>query len=213
MADRMGRRQRGSTRLSGAVGARFPVAAPGVWRSRPASHPFADRERGLSGVDPLHADLPIRCGAASRHLRVGLAATGWRAGCAPVARPVRVHSCWLCRDVPERPARARPRLRGGPASVIPWRWSLSRSPRRVRPEWAARRVSWPFVLDVFIGAVATLEQSGPLQGSGTGRSVSRSRPDHCAAGQPRWGLLPAHPCVKLIVVKCGKVRKVSTSRF
>ncbi|HEX8868100.1 MAG TPA: NAD(P)H nitroreductase, partial [Lentzea sp.] len=41
-------------------------------------HLYADRTRGLPAIDPLGADLIISCGAALHHLRVGLAALGWR---------------------------------------------------------------------------------------------------------------------------------------
>ncbi|HEX8866786.1 MAG TPA: NAD(P)H nitroreductase, partial [Lentzea sp.] len=61
--------------------------APSVHNSQPwrwelgrhSLHLYADRTRGLPAVDPLGADLIISCGAALHHLRVGLAALGWRA--------------------------------------------------------------------------------------------------------------------------------------
>jgi len=61
--------------------------APSVHNSQPwrwelgehSLHLYADRERNLPAVDPLGADLVISCGAALHHLRVGLAALGWRA--------------------------------------------------------------------------------------------------------------------------------------
>ncbi|WP_439657819.1 Acg family FMN-binding oxidoreductase [Lentzea sp. HUAS TT2] len=42
-------------------------------------HLYADRARTLPAIDPTGADLVISCGAALHHLRVGLAALGWRA--------------------------------------------------------------------------------------------------------------------------------------
>lgn len=61
--------------------------APSVHNSQPwrwelgqhSLHLYADRTRNLPAVDPLGADLVISCGAALHHLRVGLAALGWRA--------------------------------------------------------------------------------------------------------------------------------------
>lgn len=61
--------------------------APSVHNSQPwrwelgrhSIHLYADRTRSLPAVDPLGADLVISCGAALHHLRVGLAALGWRA--------------------------------------------------------------------------------------------------------------------------------------
>ena len=61
--------------------------APSVHNSQPwrwevgarSLHLYADRTRGLPATDPLGADLVISCGAALHHLRVGLAALGWRA--------------------------------------------------------------------------------------------------------------------------------------
>ncbi|GLY49870.1 nitroreductase family protein [Lentzea sp. NBRC 102530] len=61
--------------------------APSVHNSQPwrwelgarSLHLYADRTRALPGVDPLGADLVVSCGAALHHLRVGLAALGWRA--------------------------------------------------------------------------------------------------------------------------------------
>jgi nitroreductase len=61
--------------------------APSVHNSQPwrwelgahSLHLYADRARSLPAVDPLGADLIISCGAALHHLRVGLAALGWRA--------------------------------------------------------------------------------------------------------------------------------------
>jgi nitroreductase len=61
--------------------------APSVHNSQPwrwelgqhSLHLYADRTRNLPAVDPLGADLVVSCGAALHHLRVGLAALGWRA--------------------------------------------------------------------------------------------------------------------------------------
>ncbi|MDX8141548.1 nitroreductase family protein [Lentzea sp. BCCO 10_0061] len=60
--------------------------APSVHNSQPwrwelgehSLHLYADRARNLPAVDPLGADLTVSCGAALHHLRVGLAALGWR---------------------------------------------------------------------------------------------------------------------------------------
>jgi nitroreductase len=61
--------------------------APSVHNSQPwrwelgrhSIHLYADRTRNLPAADPLGADLVVSCGAALHHLRVGLAALGWRA--------------------------------------------------------------------------------------------------------------------------------------
>jgi nitroreductase len=61
--------------------------APSVHNSQPwrwelgehSLHLYADRTRTLPAADPLGADLTVSCGAALHHLRVGLAALGWRA--------------------------------------------------------------------------------------------------------------------------------------
>ncbi|MET9226190.1 nitroreductase family protein [Lentzea sp. NPDC003310] len=61
--------------------------APSVHNSQPwrwelcdrSLHLYADHTRSLPAVDPLGADLVVSCGAALHHLRVGLAALGWRA--------------------------------------------------------------------------------------------------------------------------------------
>ncbi|MFE2752319.1 Acg family FMN-binding oxidoreductase [Actinosynnema sp. NPDC059335] len=52
------------------------------WRWRlggPSVHLYADPFRGLPATDPRGADLLLSCGAALHHLRVALAALGWRA--------------------------------------------------------------------------------------------------------------------------------------
>jgi nitroreductase len=61
--------------------------APSVHNSQPwrweigahSLHLYADRSRNLPSIDPTGADLVISCGAALHHVRVGLAALGWRA--------------------------------------------------------------------------------------------------------------------------------------
>ncbi|HEX7307669.1 Acg family FMN-binding oxidoreductase [Lentzea sp.] len=61
--------------------------APSVHNSQPwrweigahSLHLYADRTRALPSIDPLGADLTLSCGAALHHLRVGLAALGWKA--------------------------------------------------------------------------------------------------------------------------------------
>lgn len=61
--------------------------APSVHNTQPwrwelgthSLHLYADRARTLPAIDPTGADLVISCGAALHHLRVGLAALGWRA--------------------------------------------------------------------------------------------------------------------------------------
>ncbi|WP_112274071.1 Acg family FMN-binding oxidoreductase [Lentzea terrae] len=61
--------------------------APSVHNSQPwrweigahSLHLYADRTRNLPAIDPTGADLVISCGAALHHVRVGLAALGWRA--------------------------------------------------------------------------------------------------------------------------------------
>jgi nitroreductase len=62
------------------------VRAPSVHNSQPwrwrvgdrTVHLYADRERRLPATDPDGRDLLLSCGAALHHLRVGLAALGWR---------------------------------------------------------------------------------------------------------------------------------------
>ncbi|GAB2813866.1 Acg family FMN-binding oxidoreductase [Lentzea nigeriaca] len=61
--------------------------APSVHNSQPwrwelgahSLHLYADLARNLPAIDPLGADLVVSCGAALHHLRVGLAALGWKA--------------------------------------------------------------------------------------------------------------------------------------
>ncbi|GLZ27930.1 NAD(P)H nitroreductase [Lentzea sp. NBRC 105346] len=61
--------------------------APSVHNSQPwrwklgerSVHLYADQTRSMLATDPYGADLIISCGAALHHLRVGLAALGWRA--------------------------------------------------------------------------------------------------------------------------------------
>jgi nitroreductase len=61
--------------------------APSVHNSQPwrwelgarSLHLYADHTRNLPATDPLGADLVVSCGAALHHLRVGLAALGWKA--------------------------------------------------------------------------------------------------------------------------------------
>lgn len=61
--------------------------APSVHNTQPwrwelgqhSLHLYADRTRNLPAIDPTGADLMISCGAALHHVRVGLAALGWRA--------------------------------------------------------------------------------------------------------------------------------------
>ncbi|WP_033439308.1 Acg family FMN-binding oxidoreductase [Saccharothrix sp. NRRL B-16314] len=53
---------------------------PWRWRVGDRSvHLYADPSRQLPATDPLGADLLLSCGAALHHLRVALAALGWRA--------------------------------------------------------------------------------------------------------------------------------------
>lgn len=63
------------------------VRAPSIHNSQPwrwrigdrTLHLYADGERQLTETDPDGRDLLLSCGAALHHLRIGLAALGWRA--------------------------------------------------------------------------------------------------------------------------------------
>ncbi|KOV90092.1 nitroreductase family protein [Nocardia sp. NRRL S-836] len=81
----MDRGQPDETTLRAAVA--LAGRAPSVHNSQPwrwetgahSLHLYADRTRAVPATDPLGADLVVSCGAALHHLRVGLAALGWRA--------------------------------------------------------------------------------------------------------------------------------------
>ncbi|MET8764903.1 nitroreductase family protein [Lentzea sp. NPDC004782] len=81
----MGRDRPDENTLRAAVA--LACRAPSVHNTQPwrwelgehSLHLYADRSRALPAIDPLGADLTISCGAALHHLRVGLAALGWRA--------------------------------------------------------------------------------------------------------------------------------------
>lgn len=68
------------------AGIAMAVRAPSVHNSQPwrwrigdrSVHLYVDRERWLSAIDPEGRDLVLSCGAALHHLRVALAAMGWR---------------------------------------------------------------------------------------------------------------------------------------
>lgn len=110
--------------------------APSVHNSQPwrwelgkhSLHLYADRTRGLPAVDPLGADLVISCGAALHHLRVGLAALGWRAVVHRLPNPGQPDHLAAIEFQAAEPSRAHVAL----AAAIPRR----RTDRRAFSSWA-----------------------------------------------------------------------------
>ncbi|SDH60914.1 Nitroreductase family protein [Lentzea fradiae] len=110
--------------------------APSVHNSQPwrwevgrhSLHLYADRGRGLPAVDPLGADLVISCGAALHHLRVGLAALGWRAVVHRLPNPDEPDHLAAIEFAPADPAASHIAL----AAAIPRR----RTDRRAFSSWA-----------------------------------------------------------------------------
>jgi nitroreductase len=111
--------------------------APSVHNSQPwrweagarSLHLYADRARVLPATDPLGADLIVSCGAALHHLRVGLAALGWRAKVHRLPNPALPDHLAAIEFAPFEPAESHVAL----AAAIPRR----RSDRRAYSSWPA----------------------------------------------------------------------------
>ncbi|MGW4213633.1 Acg family FMN-binding oxidoreductase [Lentzea sp. NPDC004789] len=109
--------------------------APSVHNSQPwrweighhSLHLYADRSRNLPAIDPLGADLIVSCGAALHHLRVGLAALGWRAIVHRLPNPGRPDHLAAIEFQPREPNEAHVAL----AAAIPRR----RTDRRAFSSW------------------------------------------------------------------------------
>ncbi|WP_319979339.1 Acg family FMN-binding oxidoreductase [Lentzea sokolovensis] len=111
--------------------------APSVHNSQPwrweagarSLHLYADRTRGLPATDPQGADLVVSCGAALHHLRVGLAALGWRAKIHRLPNPAQPDHLAAIEFQPFEPRESHVAL----AAAIPRR----RSDRRAFSSWPA----------------------------------------------------------------------------
>ncbi|MEV6235614.1 nitroreductase family protein [Lentzea sp. NPDC051838] len=111
--------------------------APSVHNSQPwrweagarSLHLYADRARTLPATDPLGADLVISCGAALHHLRVGLAALGFRAKVHRFPNPALPDHLAAIEFEPVEPSESHVEL----ASAIPRR----RTDRRAFSSWPA----------------------------------------------------------------------------
>jgi len=110
--------------------------APSVHNSQPwrweigehSLHLHADRSRALPAIDPLGADLTISCGAALHHLRIGLAALGWRAVVHRLPNPAQPDHLAAIEFQPREPRQTDVAL----AAAIPRR----RTDRRAFSSWA-----------------------------------------------------------------------------
>ncbi|MET9633251.1 nitroreductase family protein [Lentzea sp. NPDC006480] len=111
--------------------------APSVHNSQPwrwelgehSLHLYADRTRALPATDPLGADLVVSCGAALHHLRIGLAALGWRARIHRLPNPALRDHLAAIEFEPLEPRESHVAL----AAAIPRR----RSDRRAFSSWPA----------------------------------------------------------------------------
>ncbi|WP_086664504.1 Acg family FMN-binding oxidoreductase [Lentzea kentuckyensis] len=111
--------------------------APSVHNSQPwrwevgehSLHLYADRTRGLPATDPLGADLIVSCGATLHHLRIGLAALGWRAKIHRLPNPAQPDHLAAIEFEPVEPRESHVVL----AAAIPRR----RTDRRAFSSWPA----------------------------------------------------------------------------
>ncbi|NGY62400.1 NAD(P)H nitroreductase [Lentzea sp. NEAU-D13] len=131
----MDRGQPDETTVRAAVA--LAARAPSVHNSQPwrwevgarSLHLYADRARTLPATDPLGADLIVSCGAALHHLRVGLAALGWRAKVHRLPNPALPDHLAAIEFMPFEPSASHVAL----AAAIPRR----RTDRRAFSSWPA----------------------------------------------------------------------------
>ena len=122
-----------TVRAAVAIAGRAPSVhntQPWRWEAGGRSlHLYADRSRALPATDPLGADLVVSCGAALHHLRVGLAALGWRAKVHRLPNPAQPDHLAAVEFEPMEPREPHVAL----AAAIPRR----RTDRRAFSSWPA----------------------------------------------------------------------------